>query len=38
LTLEFETAEDRALADVEAFLVALRDIGAVREAPEPDAE
>jgi len=38
LTLEFETAEDRALADVEAFLVALRDIGAVREAPEPDVE
>jgi hypothetical protein len=35
LTLEFETAEDRALADVEAFLVALRDIGAVREASEP---
>ena len=38
LTLAFETAEDRALADVEAFLVALRDIGAVREAPEPHAE
>lgn len=38
LTLEFETAEDRALADVEAFLVALRDIGAVREASEPHAE
>jgi hypothetical protein len=38
LTLEFETAEDRALADVEAFLVALRDIGAVREATEHHAE
>ena len=38
LTLAFDTAEDRALADVETFLAALRDIGAVREAPEPDAE
>ena len=31
LTREFVTAEDRAIADVETFLVALRDIGAVRE-------
>ena len=31
LTREFMTAEDRALADVETFLVALRAIGAVRE-------
>jgi len=31
LTLEFETAEGRAQADVEVFLAALRDIGAVRE-------
>lgn len=34
LTLEFETADDRAHADVELFLVALRDIGAVREVPD----
>ena len=38
LTLEFETAEDRAFADVEAFLVALRDIGAVREATDASPE
>ena len=38
LTLEFETADDRALADVEAFLMALRDIGAVREVTEPHVE
>lgn len=31
LSLEFEAAADRARADVELFLVALRDIGAVRE-------
>lgn len=38
LTLEFEIAEDRALADVEAFLVALREIGAVRDVMEAHAE
>jgi len=38
LTLEFETAEGRAQADVEVFLVALRDIGAVRELPDGRAE
>jgi hypothetical protein len=31
LTLEFEAADDRAHSDVESFLAALRDIGAVRE-------
>ena len=31
LTLEFETAAGPAHSDVEAFLAALRDIGAVRE-------
>src|SRR5689334_3903662 len=38
LTLEFETAADRAHSDVEAFLAALRDIGAVRQVPEGQAE
>jgi len=32
LTLEFAAADDTARADVERFLVALREIGAVREA------
>jgi hypothetical protein len=38
LTLEFETAPEHAQADVEVFLVALRDIGAVRELTEGQAE
>jgi hypothetical protein len=38
LTLEFETAADRAHSDVAAFLAALRDIGAVREVTESQAE
>jgi hypothetical protein len=38
LTVEYETAGDRALADVESFLVALRDIGAVREVTDAGAE
>ena len=38
LTLEFETAADRAHADVAAFLAALRDIGAVREVTESPAD
>lgn len=38
LTVEFETAEERAQADVEVFLAALRDIGAVRELPDSQSE
>jgi hypothetical protein len=38
LTLEFEAADDRAHADVESFLVALRDIGAVRPVSDDGAE
>lgn len=38
LTLEFDTADARALCDVEAFLVVLRDIGAVHEVPSAGAE
>lgn len=38
LTVEFETAETRAQADVEVFLAALRDIGAVREVPDGQGE
>ena len=38
LTLEFETAAGRAQSDVEAFLAALRDIGAVREVADSPAE
>lgn len=38
LTLEFETAASRAQSDVEAFLAALRDIGAVREESDSPAE
>ena len=38
LTLEFETAAGPAEADVEVFLAALRDIGAVRELTEGQAE
>jgi hypothetical protein len=38
LTVEFETAPGRAQADVEVFLVALRDIGAVREVTDSQAE
>jgi hypothetical protein len=38
LTLEFETAADRAHSDVEVFLAALRDIGAVREVTEGQAD
>ena len=38
LTLEFETAAGRAHSDVEAFLAALRDIGAVHEVSESPAE
>lgn len=38
LTLEFETAAGRAQSDVEAFLAALRDIGAVREESDSLAE
>ena len=38
LTLEFETAAGRAQADVEAFLAALRDIGAVCEVIDGQAE
>lgn len=38
LTVEFETAAARAHSDVELFLTALRDIGAVREVPEAGAE
>jgi hypothetical protein len=37
LTLEFETADGPARSDVEAFLAALRDIGAVRDVPEDGA-
>ena len=35
LTLEFEIAAVRAQSDVEAFLAALRDIGAVRTVSDP---
>jgi coenzyme PQQ synthesis protein D (PqqD) len=38
LTLEFATAADRAHSDVEAFLAVLRDIGAVREVNEGQAD
>jgi hypothetical protein len=38
LTLEFETAADRAHSDVATFLAALRDIGAVREVTERQTE
>lgn len=38
LTLEFDTADARAHSDVEAFLVVLRDIGAVREVPDAGVE
>lgn len=38
LTLQFETAVSRARSDVEVFLAALRDIGAVREVPEGQAD
>ena len=38
LTVEFEAADDRAHADVESFLVALRDIGAVRQVSDDGAE
>lgn len=38
LTLAFETAASRAQSDVEVFLAALRDIGAVRDVSDPPAE
>ena len=38
LTLEFETATGRAHADVEVFLAALCDIGAVRQVTDGQAE
>jgi len=38
LTREFETAAGPAYSDVEAFLSALRDIGAVREVSDAHAE
>ena len=38
LTLEFETATGRAHADVEVFLAALRDIGAVRQVTDGQVE
>ena len=38
LTLEFETAAGRAHSDVEVFLSALRDIGAVRQITDGQAE
>ena len=38
LTQEFVTAAGRAHSDVEVFLAALRDIGAVRELPDDGAE
>ena len=38
LTREYETAAGRAHSDVEVFLAALRDIGAVREVPDDGAE
>jgi len=37
LTQEFETVAGRAHSDVEVFLAALRDIGAVREVPDDGA-
>ena len=38
LTLEFETSAGRAHSDVEVFLAALRDIGAVRQITDGQAE
>ena len=38
LTQEFETVAGRARSDVEVFLAALRDIGAVRQVPDDGAE
>jgi hypothetical protein len=38
LTLEFETSAGRAHSDVEVFLAALRDIGAVRQTTDGQAE
>ena len=38
LTLEFETSAGRAQSDVEIFLAALRDIGAVRQITDGQAE
>lgn len=38
LTLQFETAAGPARSDVEVFLAALRDIGAVREVTDAHAE
>jgi hypothetical protein len=38
LTLEFETAAGRAQSDVEVFLAALRDIGAVRQVNDQQAD
>ena len=38
LTQAFETTAGRAHSDVDAFLAALRDIGAVREVPDAGAE
>jgi hypothetical protein len=38
LTLEFETSAGRAHSDVEVFLVALRDIGAVHQITDGQAE
>jgi hypothetical protein len=38
LTREFDTAAGRAYADVETFLAALRDIGAVRELTDAGVE
>ena len=38
LTLTFETTASRAHSDVDVFLAALRDIGAVREVPDRGAD
>jgi hypothetical protein len=38
LTREFDTTSERAHSDVQAFLAALRDIGAVRDVPETAVE
>ena len=38
LTLEFDTTTDRARADVDAFLLALRDLGAVSKVTSAGAE
>ena len=38
LTLAFDTTAGRAHSDVDVFLAALRDIGAVREVPDARAE